>query len=108
MKIPYAAAGLVALTLAGTTMAQTPGTADPAQIEGGSYSLEPGHTRVLFGINHLGFSTFYGAFDGLSGSLQYQPKTPAAAKLEVTIPIDSVETLNTKLDGELKSAQWFD
>jgi len=56
----------------------------------------------------MGFSTWYGDFSGATGTLSLDPKKPAAAALSVTIPVASVTTTNTVLDGELKSADWFD
>ena len=81
---------------------------DPASVQAGTYALETHHARVLFATNHMGFSTWYGDFSGATGSLTIDPKNPAAASLSVSIPVASVSTTNTVLDGELKSADWFD
>jgi polyisoprenoid-binding protein YceI len=56
----------------------------------------------------MGFSTWYGDFSGATGTLTLDPKKPATAALDVSIPVASVSTTNAKLDGELKSADWFD
>lgn len=88
--------------------AQTAPNPDPASVQAGTYKLETYHARVLFATSHMGFSTWYGDFSGATGSLGIDPKNPSAASLEVSIPVGSVSTTNTKLDGELKSAQWFD
>jgi polyisoprenoid-binding protein YceI len=40
--------------------------------------------------------------------LRLDPTKPSASKLDVTIPINSVTTTSTKLDSELKGAEWFD
>jgi polyisoprenoid-binding protein YceI len=81
---------------------------DPAAVQAGSYALETSHARVLFAVNHMGFSTWYGDFSGATGTLTLDPKNPGAASLSVTIPVASVTTTNAVLDGELKSADWFD
>jgi polyisoprenoid-binding protein YceI len=89
--------------------AQVPGVdTTPADAHGGTYSVEPAHTRVLFSINHMGFSTYYGNFTGVSGTLKLDPKKPAESSVSVSIPTGSVSTTNTVLDGELKAADWFD
>lgn len=85
-----------------------PPTRDPAKVEGGSFAIEPMHTRVLFSVNHLGFTTYYGDFTGVSGTLEFQPKAPVTSALSVSIPIATVSTTNAKLDGELKGNQWLD
>jgi polyisoprenoid-binding protein YceI len=56
----------------------------------------------------MGFSTWYGDFSGATGSLTLDPKNLATAALSVTIPVASVSTTNTTLDGELESPAWFD
>ncbi|MEO8114023.1 MAG: YceI family protein [Phenylobacterium sp.] len=106
-KSPLGAALVLVLAFAGPTLAQQR-TADPAQVPAGTYQLEPSHTRVLFAVSHMGFSTWYGDFTHATGSLTLDPKAPAASKLEVSVPVDSISTTNAKLDGELKAADWLD
>ena len=74
----------------------------------GVYTLEPHHTQVLFAINHLGFSTFYGTFSGASGTLKLIPGNPAYSQLDVSVPTASVTTINDTLNGELRGAEWLD
>lgn len=81
---------------------------DFAQAEGGAFGVEPLHTRVLFGVAHFGFTTYYGEFSGVSGSLDLDPKHPSASKLDIQIPVASIDTTNAELNGELKDDQWFD
>ena len=101
-----AAFTLSAVVLAPVAFAQA--NSDPAAVQAGTYALETSHARVLFATSHMGFSTWYGDFSGATGSLTLDPKKPATAALDVSIPVASVSTTNTKLDGELKSADWFD
>jgi polyisoprenoid-binding protein YceI len=83
-------------------------THDPAAVQAGAYDVEPLHTRVLFSVSHMGFTTWYGEFTNVSGSLNLDPKKPADSALEIHIPVGTVSTTNAKLDGELKSDQWLD
>lgn len=103
---------LLSATLAAaatTTQAQQIAlTRDPAKVEAGSYTLEPVHTRVLFGVSHFGFSTYYGVFTQPSGTLKLAPQDPSASKLEVQIPVNAIDTTNAKLDSDLKAPDWFD
>ncbi len=99
-----ATAALAAATAAAAQGAST----DPMSVAAGTYAVEPVHTRVLFAVSHMGFSTWYGDFTGVSGSLTLDPKNAAADQLDVSIPVNSVTTTNAKLDEELKSADWFD
>lgn len=82
--------------------------AQPAAVQPGTYTIETSHARVLFAVSHLGFSTWYGDFSQVGGTLVLDPKSPANSHVEVSVPTASVSTTNTVLDGELKSPDWFD
>ncbi|HEY5106078.1 MAG TPA: YceI family protein [Caulobacteraceae bacterium] len=79
-----------------------------ANVERGDYLVEPSHTRILFSVSHLGFTTWYGDFSHAAGTARIDPSHPAASRVEVRVPSDSVSTTNQVLDGELKSPDWFD
>ncbi len=78
-----------------------------AKVEAGAYAVEPTHTRVLFSVSHMGFTTWYGEFTKTSGTLTLDPAHPAASKLTIKIDTASVSTSNSVLDSELKSPTWF-
>lgn len=82
--------------------------AAPAADASGVYVVEPSHTEVLFGISHLGFSTYYGQFPGASGTLALDAKHPANSKLDISVPVASVMTASPKLNEELVGDQWLD
>nr|WP_289847415.1 YceI family protein [Asaia lannensis] len=88
--------------------AQKGGTPDPKAVQAGSYAVEPYHTQVGFTLLHMGFTDFSGFFSQASGTLTLDPAHVDATKLDVTLPIASVQTTVSKLDGELKGADWFD
>ncbi len=100
---------LMALAIGGAVLSPLPAAlaaTDPVQ--SGSYTVEPTHTRIEFAIDHMGFTNFYGDFSGASGVLQLDATAPAQSRIDISIPVDSVSTTNTKLDGELRSAAWLD
>jgi polyisoprenoid-binding protein YceI len=99
-----------ALVLAAPAIAQMPtlGTSDVTKVVAGNYMVETGHTQIGWTVNHLGVSLFSGMFSQASGSLSIDPKNLATTKLSVSVPVASVQTINDKLTGELKSADWFD
>jgi polyisoprenoid-binding protein YceI len=99
-------AGLLAAALAPAS-AQV-ATTIPSKVPGGTYAVEPTHTRILFDVSHMGFTTWYGNFTGASGTLSFDPKAVTKSVLAISFPTDSVSTTNAKLDGELKSPMWFD
>ena len=88
---------------AGQVSAQTGSVDDSAKAEGGAFAVEPLHTRVLFSVSHFGFTTYYGEFSGVSGTLDLDPKNPSASKLDIRIPVASIGTTNAELNGPGKA-----
>ena len=74
----------------------------------GTYKVEPYHTQVTFSVSHFGFTDFSGFLSGGSGTLQIDPATTSASRLEISLPVSSVLTTAPVLDDMLKSDQWFD
>lgn len=81
--------------------AQFPGTKDASRVTGGTYTVDPGHTLVEWEVDHLGFSPYFGIFGSVTGTLVLDPKNPAAAKLDVTIPVSKVVTASAGLTSHL-------
>ena len=96
------------LAAAPPVLAQAVATHDPSQVHGGTYSVEPGHTQVMFTVSHMGFSNYTGTFTGASGELRLDPADVTASSLKVNVPVTSVMTTSGKLNDELKSGQWLD
>jgi polyisoprenoid-binding protein YceI len=103
-----AVAALAAIAIAAAAPVHAQPATAPAAAQAGTYAVEPSHTRVLFAVSHLGFSTWYGDFTHATGTLVLDPNDPSKSHVEVSVPTASVSTTNTVLDGELKSADWFD
>ena len=82
--------------------------ADLAQAEGGRYTIDKSHAKIVFAINHLGFSTYYGFFTDLTGNLDLDPAAPAKSALSVAINFAGMVTTDSKLDEKLKSDAFFD
>ncbi|WP_066656453.1 MULTISPECIES: YceI family protein [unclassified Sphingomonas] len=89
---------VLATLLAATAIAtpivaqQMPGSKDKAAITGGSYSVDANHTLVKWEVNHFGFSPLWGLFGQVTGTMQLDPKNPAASKVDVTIPVSKMVT----------------
>src|ERR1700742_2648904 len=101
--------GLVAaLMLAAlTTSATAQSSSDPKQAPTGAYSLETRHSQVLFAIPHMGITDYYGRFDKLSGSLNWNAGAPEKSSVNVTIDMTSADTPSRELIGELIGANVF-
>jgi polyisoprenoid-binding protein YceI len=91
---------------AGQVSAQTGSVDDSPKAAGGAFAVEPLHTRVLFGVSHFGFTTYYGEFSGVSGTLDLDPKNPSASNLDIRIRVASIGTTNAELN--VKGEKWFD
>jgi polyisoprenoid-binding protein YceI len=81
--------------------AQAPGSPNKAAISGGTYAADPGHSLVVWTLDHMGFSPYTGIFGDVTGSLTIDPKNPAAAKVDVTIPVAKVTTASAGLTQHL-------
>ena len=78
------------------------------EIPAGTYDITTKETLVRYGVDHMGFSEFWGTFSGATGTLAFDPKALGAAKLDVKVPIAMVETTNRELNGQLFSDEFFD
>lgn len=90
----FIAAALIAATALATPLIaqQMPGSKDKAAITGGAYTVDANHTLVKWEVNHFGFSPLWGLFGQVTGTMQLDPKNPAAAKVDVTIPVSKMVT----------------
>lgn len=55
------------------------------------YSLDPIHTRVMFAIDHAGFSKAIGTVSGSTGSLAFNLQDWSSAKLQASVPMARVD-----------------
>jgi polyisoprenoid-binding protein YceI len=78
----------LALTLALPVQAQ-----DLPPPEAGQFRLDLGHTRILFRVNHLGFSNYIGFFREAEATLDFNPEAPETMQLSATVKAGSVETM---------------
>ena len=102
--LPLCLALAMPLAVAPLSAADTSPTAIPA----GRYTMDRDHKKLIWSVDHLGFSTFYGRFTGFDGAVMLDPAKPASSSVQITIQMASIASDNDKLDGELKSADWFD
>lgn len=84
-----------------TAPQQAPGAADVSRISGGTYEADSEHTLVEWSVDHLGFSPYFGLFGSITGTLELDPASPEAAKVDVTIPVAKVTTASEGLTQHL-------
>jgi polyisoprenoid-binding protein YceI len=105
MRVAHALA-LLFLSSAALAQAPTsaPGSRNPAAVTGGTYKVDPGHTLVVWTLDHLGFSPYTGIFGDVTGTLTLDPKNPGSARVDVTIPVSKVVTASAGLTEHLLRA----
>jgi polyisoprenoid-binding protein YceI len=72
-----------------------------------TYKIDPIHSSVVFSTKHVGVTDFYGDFKDISGTVTFDAADPAKSSVEVTVPVESVDTRNEKRDQHLKSPDFF-
>lgn len=102
MRLPYLFALAFASSIAiAQTPTSAPGSRNPAAVSGGTYTVDPAHTLVVWTLDHLGFSPYTGIFGDVTGTLTLDPKNPSAARVDVTIPVSKVVTASAGLTQHL-------
>ena len=104
--LPLAVLSLALVLAAAPALAQT--SPSPAAVQGGSFKLDPAHSKITWSVNHFGFSTYIGQFAHVDGTLKLDPKAIGASAVDVTVDTASLGTLNPALDTHLKSKDFLD
>ncbi len=91
-----------------TAIAALAATALPApSFAADKYEFDKSHTRILFYVNHLGFSDMVGEFTDYDGAITFDEKKPEDSTLDITIKPSGIRTSSAKLDGELQGEKFF-
>jgi polyisoprenoid-binding protein YceI len=99
----FAGAGLAA----GTVQQGKPATAPVTSLaDGATYKIDDTHSSALFRVQHMGAGQFWGRFNGVSGTMSFTA-AGAPTAFDISIATDSVDTAEPKLDGHLKSPDFF-
>ncbi len=104
-----AVAGALMLSLVGGVVtAQTAATRNPAEVQAGTYKLDPSHGKITWSVSHLGFSTYQGQFINVAADLTVDPANPSAATLTATVPLADVAPNSDGLKAHLQTPDFFD
>ncbi|MEZ5691760.1 MAG: YceI family protein [Rickettsiales bacterium] len=71
------------------------------------YEFDKSHTRILFYINHLGFSDMVGEFTDYDGYFTFDESKPEESSVNVSINPLSVRTSSAELDKKLQNSDFF-
>ena len=72
-----------------------------------TFKIDPVHSSVIFSIKQLGVTDFYGRFNDVLGTVVFDKADPSKSSVEVSVPVESVDTNNEKRDQQLKSPDFF-
>ena len=95
-------ASLLALLVAASA------AAPEARAERRHYRLDPVHTRVAFQVSHAGFSNPMGTFAKASGTLDFDPDDWTTARVEVDVPIATLDLGDDAWQGKILDRTFFD
>jgi polyisoprenoid-binding protein YceI len=71
------------------------------------WKVDPVHSGIYFGISHI-YSTVKGFFNEFSGVIEFDPANLKESRFDFTVNVSSINTNNSKRDGHLQSADFFD
>ncbi|KHL25945.1 hypothetical protein PK98_05050 [Croceibacterium mercuriale] len=89
------------VTLHAQDAPQLPGQMDASRVTAGTYTADAGHSLIGWRVNHFGFNDYFGIFGDVAGTLTIDPANPAAAKVDVTVPIANVVTASDGLTAHM-------
>ncbi len=81
---------------------------DPAALKAGNYELDAKHASLIFKVGHLGFSQYVGRFERFDVSLDFDADNAAAARIEASIDMTSLDIANDDFAETLMGPNWFD
>jgi polyisoprenoid-binding protein YceI len=94
---------VVSVIVAGLASMATAGAA-----LGADWEIDPGHSRVGFGVRHMMVSTTRGTFGKYTGKLAIDDADVTRSTVAVDIDAASIDTGNRQRDDHLRSADFFD
>lgn len=79
-----------------------PGWAEPAT----EWTIDAAHSTIGFSARHF-YTQVPGTFDKFSGTLRFDPANLAGSRVEIEIPVESINTRIAARDRHLRSADFF-
>ena len=73
-----------------------------------TWTLDPAHTQVEFGVKHMMFTTVRGQFSTFEGMVELDRESPEDSLVEVSIDAASIDTGVQDRDEHLRSGDFFD
>ena len=72
-----------------------------------TFKVDSVHSFVLFSVQHVGIANTYGRFNDITGTVVFDKDNPSKSSVELSVPIESLDTHNSIRDRSLKSPDFF-
>lgn len=73
-----------------------------------TFAIDPVHTRVLFAIDHAGFSKAMGTVSGSTGTLVFDRDDWSSARLDVRVPLEHLDMGDAKWNDAVRAGNLLD
>jgi polyisoprenoid-binding protein YceI len=83
-------------------------TSQPAATSVSTWSIDPVHTNIGFGVKHLGISTFRGRFKTFEGTIRLDESNPENSSVTADVDTASIEIPLERLYGHIVSPDSFE
>ena len=74
----------------------------------GTYSIDPVHSNVGFGVRHMGLAIVLGEFTDYTATISYDPNDITKSSVQFTAKVASLDTDVKQRDDHLRSADFFE
>ena len=72
-----------------------------------TWELDRAHSGIYFSVDHI-YSVTRGYFEDFEATIMFAPDNLAASRFDFKVNVKSINTGNSKRDGHLNSADFFD
>lgn len=79
----------------------------PVHAAAPQWDVDPAHTNIYFTVKHI-YSSVRGYFPEFNGVVMFSPDDLAGSRFDFEVNVKSINTGNSKRDGHLNSADFFD
>lgn len=73
-----------------------------------TYKIDPAHSSAQFVVRHMMITNVRGGFSSVNGTVEYDPANTADARVDATIDVATISTLDAQRDTHLKSPDFLD
>jgi polyisoprenoid-binding protein YceI len=91
------------LCAAGLALAAVGASAAPR-----TYAIDPSHSTVVFFVSHLGYAHAVGRFNGIHGTVEFDPRDRQASRVAVEIDVRSLDMGEARWTRSMLRRPYFD